>query len=153
MKLFFATVAISALGAAAAFAQSAVAPSDVIFDGDGAVAQSLTGVAGDPVAGRETFSGRKLGNCLACHVNQEMPEQSFQGEVGPELTEVGDRRNEAELRGIVANSKKTFEDTIMPGFYVDSGFNRPLEGFEGVPILTAQQVEDVVAYLLTLKEG
>ena len=101
--------------------------------------------------GRALVMEKSKGNCLACHVNSEMPEQSFQGEVGPPLDGAGDRWNEAELRGIVSNSKNTFEGTIMPGFYVQDGLVRPLKGFEGVPILTGQQVEDVVAYLMTLK--
>ncbi len=129
----------------------AVKPMDVAFS-DGMVEASLTGQAGDPAAGRKVFSNRKLGNCLACHVNSEMPEESFHGEVGPPLDGVADRWSEAELRGIVSNAKMVFEGTIMPGFYVDSGYERPLEKFEGKSILSAQQVEDVVAYLMTLKE-
>lgn len=128
-----------------------VTPSDVKFD-EGAVVQSLTGVAGDPVEGREVFKGRKLGNCLACHVNSDMPEESFHGEVGPEIAGVASRWEEAQLRAIVVNSKMVFEDTIMPAFYRDAGYTRPLEDFEGMSILTAQQVEDVIAYLQTLKE-
>ena len=128
-----------------------VAPSDVMFD-DGTVAASLTGVAGDPVAGRQVAMNRKLGNCLACHVNSDMSEQSFHGEVGPELDGVAGRWTEAELRGIVTNSKMMFEGTIMPAFYKDAGYTRLLDDFAGQPILTAQQVEDVVAYLMTLAE-
>jgi len=150
MNLIIATAVATVLGATVAMA-GATKPQDVAFE-DGAVAASVSGTAGDAATGRSVFANRKLGNCLACHVNSEMPEQSFQGEVGPPLDGAGDRWSEAELRGIVANSKQTFEDTIMPGFYVDAGFFRPLDGFEGVSILTAQEVEDVVAYLQTLKE-
>ena len=64
---------------------------------------------------------RKKGNCLACHVSVE-GEQSFHGEVGPELNGVADRWETAELRGIV-NAKKMFDGTIMPAFYRDAGFN------------------------------
>ena len=60
--------------------------------------------------------------------------------------------SDAELRGIVANAKMMFDGTIMPAFYVDAGYTRPLKKFEGKSILSAQQVEDVVAYLMTLKE-
>jgi sulfur-oxidizing protein SoxX len=56
------------------------------------------------------------------------------------------------LRGIVVNAKMMFDGTIMPAFYIDSGYERPLKKFDGKSILTAQQVEDVVAYLLTLKD-
>lgn len=129
----------------------AVAPGDVKFD-DGAVAVSLTGVAGDPAKGKDWFVGRKLGNCLACHENSDASGESFHGEVGPLLDGVGDRWSEAELRGIVANSKMMFDGTIMPAFYKDAGYTRPHEDFAGKTILTAQQIEDVVAYLKTLKE-
>lgn len=128
-----------------------VAPGDVSFE-DGVVNASLTGVAGDAANGRKVFMNRKQGNCLACHVNEDMSEQSFHGEVGPALDGVADRWSEAELRGIVTNSRMMFDGTIMPAFYVNAGYNRPLEKFDGKSILSAQQVEDVVAYLLTLKE-
>ena len=139
-----------AVGATMAVAE-AVKPMDVAFE-DGAVSASLTGQAGDAVEGRKVFANRKQGNCLACHINGDLSEQSFHGEVGPPLDGVADRWTEAELRGIVTNSKQMFEGTIMPSFYVDAGYTRPLEKFEGKSILSAQQVEDVVAYLLTLKE-
>ena len=128
-----------------------IAPADVMYE-DGAVAASLTSIAGDPASGRKVFMNRKLGNCLACHMNADMEEQPFHGEVGPPLDGVADRWEVAELRGIVTNSKMMFEDTIMPAFYKDSGYNRSLESFEGKSILNAQQVEDLIAYLLTLKE-
>jgi sulfur-oxidizing protein SoxX len=150
MRNIVITAVVVGLSASAAFAEP-VAPSAVKFE-DGLVMASLTGVAGDPVNGREVFKNRKQGNCLACHINVEMSEESFHGEVGPEMTGVANRWSEEELRGIVSNSKMMFEDTIMPAFYRDAGYERPLEGFGGQSILTAQQVEDVVAYLQTLKE-
>lgn len=144
------------IGATAAFAAMAsadtVAPDDVAFDDYGAAAASLTGVAGDAANGRKLFANRKLGNCLACHQNDDYLEQSFHGEVGPSLNGAGDRWNEAELRGIVSNAKNTFDGTIMPAFYRTSGFYRNMEKFDGKSILSAQDVEDVVAYLLTLNE-
>lgn len=128
-----------------------VAPSDVTFE-DGAVATSLTGTPGDPAEGRKWFVGRKLGNCLACHMNSDVENEQFHGEVGPPLDGVADRWSEAELRGILVNAKNMFEGTIMPAFYRDSGYTLPLDKFEGKSILSAQQVEDIVAYLKTLKE-
>lgn len=129
-----------------------VAPMDVKFTDDG-VKASLTGAAGDAAKGRAVFSNRKQGNCLACHVNAEQKEHSFHGEVGPPLDGVADRYSEAELRAIVINSKKALTDeTIMPGFYsLDLGV-RVNKKFTEKTILTAEQVEDVVAYLATLKE-
>jgi len=148
MKRTFLFASVVALGVTAAFAET-LSPTQVAFT-DGAVAESLTGVAGDPAAGRQVFANRKLGNCLACHMNEDWSEQSFHGEVGPPMDGVAERWSVAELRGIVTNAKMMFPETIMPAFYRDSGFERPLESFEGKSILTAQQVEDIVAYLQTL---
>ena len=129
-----------------------VTPSNVVSDEYGAVMASLTSTPGDAVNGRKVFMNRKQGNCLACHVNSEMSEQTFHGMVGPVLDGVADRWTQAELRGMLVNSKKVFEGTIMPAFYKDTGYFRTLKKFEGKTILEAQQVEDVLAYLLTLKE-
>ena len=129
-----------------------VAPDDVVFGEDGIVEASVTGLVGDPIAGKLAFVGRKQGNCLACHINSDASGESFHGEVGPPLDGAGSRWDEAQLRGIVINSKMTFEDTIMPSFYRTKNGVRPLKGFVDVPILSAQQVEDVVAYLKTLTE-
>ena len=147
------TITFVAGAALASFATAeTVAPADVQFDEYGAVAVSLTGVAGDAANGRKVFMNRKKGNCLACHVNDDMSEQSFHGEVGPELNGVADRWETAELRGIVVNAKKMFDGTIMPAFYRDAGFNRTLKNFDGKSILSAQEVEDLLAYISTLKE-
>lgn len=142
-----ATVATTAMAAAV------IPPQEVNF-GDGmAVSESLTGEAGDPAEGRKVFADRKLGNCLACHKDSDLGEQLFHGEVGPALDGVAGRWSEAELRAIVVNSKKVFSDqTIMPGFYtLDVGVD-VRKDLVGKTILTAQQVEDVVAYLKTLTE-
>jgi sulfur-oxidizing protein SoxX len=129
-----------------------ISPTDVSFGDYGEISASLTGVAGDPVAGKKVSTNRKLGNCLACHVNDDASSQSFHGEVGPELNGAGSRWSEEELRGIVTNSKNTFEGTIMPAFYSTENGVRTLKKFVDKTILSAQQVEDVVAYILTLKE-
>lgn len=128
-----------------------IAPGDVTIE-NLRIGTSLTGQAGDPVEGRKVFADRKLGNCLACHVNSDIPEQLFHGEVGPALDGVAVRWEPEQLRTIVVNSKAVFTDaSVMPGFYsLDVGEN-VREDLVGVTILTAQQVEDVVAYLSTLK--
>ena len=128
------------------------APTDVKFN-DGEVADSLTGKAGDPAAGREWFAGRKLGNCLACHQTTDLNALPFHGEVGPPMDGVADRYEVTELRAILVNSKEVFGDeTIMPGFYSLKAGVRVAEKFQGKTILSAQDIEDVIAYLLTLKE-
>ena len=120
-----------------------------VKDGE-SIPKSLTGKPGDPKAGRKTAIATKLGNCLACHV-MPVPEQPFHGEVGPDLGGVGGRYNEAELRLRVVDSKVLNPDTIMPAFYKKDGLHRVMKNFKGKSILTAQQVEDIVAYLATLK--
>ena len=149
MKRATITLAASLIAAGTAFADTA--PGDVVY-ADGAVEMSLTGVAGDAGNGRKVFANRKKGNCLACHVNSDWSELGFHGEVGPSLDGVGERWTEAELRGLLSNSKNTFEDTIMPAFYRADGYFRNREKFVGKTIISAQEVEDILAYLLTLTE-
>ena len=154
MKKLALWIACASLSLTTSAFADVVSPDDVkIVDGE--VAQSLTGKAGDPVAGKEVFSNRKLGNCLACHQNNDMLDLSFHGEVGPEINGVGDNWGESELRAILVNAKAVFGDqTIMPGFYYnhDKTGTRIAEKFQGKTILSAQDIEDVIAYLLTLKE-
>lgn len=152
-------LAVLAASAAALAAMSVAATAEVVkpeavkFNDDNQIAASLTGKAGDAAAGRKAFVGRKLGNCLACHVNKETSDEQFHGEVGPPLDGVAGRYSAEELRAIVVNPKKVFGDaTLMPSFYRTTGLNRVGKNFVGKTILSAQQVEDVVAYLLTLKE-
>jgi sulfur-oxidizing protein SoxX len=146
------TLAAAALCAGITTAVAAdTAPADVKFS-DGMVSQSLTGAAGKVADGRKFFADRKLGNCLACHANSDMSEQLFHGDVGPSLDGVAERWSLEQLRAIVANSKAVFGDqTVMPGFYsLDVGKNVPKD-LVGKTILTADQVESIVAYLGTLK--
>ena len=150
MRIILASTLALTVGASFGWAET-VKPMNVMYE-DGTVTSSLTGEPGDADNGRKVFMNRKLGNCLACHANADLDDQPFHGEVGPPLDGVAERWEEAELRAIVANSKMVFPDTIMPAFYIDSGYTRALEKFEGKSILDAQQVEDVVAYLMTLKE-
>lgn len=134
-----------------------VAPTDVKYV-DGAVEMSLTGEPGN-VANGSKIMNKGAGNCIACHVITDQAELAFQGEIGPPLDGVADRWSQAELRGIVANAKIMFEGTRMPAFYKTEGFTRLGNGYTGKahegevePLLSAQQIEDVVAYLMTLKE-
>lgn len=152
--------AVVALCATAAIANP-IAPDDVTYDDYGAVAESLTGTPGDPVKGAEIMVNRGLGNCVACHAVTALNDAPFHGEVGPSLDGIGGYRTAEELRGIVANAKMTFEGTVMPAFYKTSGFIRVGDGYTGkaakpeevMPILSAQEIEDVVAFLMTLKDS
>ena len=117
---------------------------------DETIPASLTGKAGDAANGKKVVIGRKKGNCLACHV-MPIPEQQFHGMTGPDLHGVGDRMDEAELRMRIVDPKIIDSDTMMPSFYRTADLHRVLKKFEGKTILSAQEVEDVVAYLMTLK--
>jgi len=135
-----------------------IVPSAVMADDYGDIATSLTGVPGDPQRGIEIMTNRGMGNCIACHQVTDLDEYPFHGEVGPSLDGTGERWSEASLRGIVVNAKAVFPESVMPSFYRVDGFIRPGDGYTGRaateinPILDAQQVEDVVAYLMTLTD-
>jgi sulfur-oxidizing protein SoxX len=154
MKLgrVFATASATLLMGGVSFAVD-VAPNDVDFQ-DKAVMESLTDAPGNAEEGVKVVINRKLGNCLACHAISALSNQPFHGDVAPPLDGVADRWKPVELRAIVSDSKKVFgEDTVMPGFYsLNVGVNVRTD-LVGKTILTAQQVEDVVAFLSTLKDG
>ena len=116
------------------------------------IPDSLTGQAGDAEAGRATFVDRQKGNCLSCHAVSSLAELSFHGEVGPPLDGVADRMDASEMRLRIVDPKIINEATIMPAFFRDAGLNHVLEGFQGKTILSAQEVEDIIAYLDTLEE-
>ena len=151
-------LAAALIGSGAIVAAESVPANDVAYDEYGSIAESLSGAAGDPANGIEVMSDRGQGNCVACHQVTDLT-AAFQGNVGPSLDGAGDRWDEAQLRGIVSNAKLTFPESVMPSFYKVDGFIRPGNEYTGkaaddtfTTLLTAQQIEDVVAYLATLKE-
>ena len=116
---------------------------------DYAIATPLTSTSGDPARGRAVILERELGNCLACHA---IPlDAEFPGSVGPPLAGVGARLTPAQLRLRVVDSKVLNPASAMPAYFRSSGLNRVQAEYVGKTILTAQQVEDVVAFLATLK--
>jgi len=117
-----------------------------------AIPLSLTGKPGDPANGKKVVVNRKKGHCIACHV-MPIPEEPFHGDVGTDLGGVADRLTAGEMRLRIVDPKVLTPDTIMPGFHRSKGLNRVLKKWRGKTILSAQEVEDVVAYLLTLKGG
>lgn len=156
MKLTTLTMAAAVFCGASVAAETG--PREVAFDEDGAVGSSLTGKPGDPATGAEIMVTKSKGNCIACHEVSDLKDAPFHGEVGPMLDGAGDRWTEAELRGLLVDAKMIFDGTVMPAFYRIDGYNRPGDAFTGkaaqgdlAPLLTAQEIEDVVAYLMTLK--
>jgi sulfur-oxidizing protein SoxX len=121
-----------------------------IVDGD-AVPVSLTGRKGDAARGRAIVANRQVGLCLLCH-SGPFPEERFQGTIAPDLRGAGARWSEGQLRLRIVDAAKLNADTIMPPYYRTEGLNRVAPAFRGKPVLTAEQIEDVVAYLVTLRE-
>ena len=147
--------ALAATAVLGAFSMPSLAEETVAYEivDESSIPESLTGRPGDPDKGREAFLNRQQGNCLGCHAVTELEAEPFHGEVGPPLDGVADIYDEGEIRLRIVNAKAVNPDTIMPGFYVTEGLHRVAEKFQGKTILTAEQVEDIVAYLLTLKES
>jgi len=122
----------------------------VAIDGD-AIGQSLTGAAGDAGRGRAIVADRQKGLCLLCHTGP-FPEQRFQGTLAPDLRGAGARWSEAQLRLRIADSGKLNPATIMPSYYRVEGLTRVGSAWQNKPVLTAEEIEDVVAFLVTLKD-
>ena len=120
---------------------------DIVGD---AIPRSLTGAPGDPVRGRAVLVKRES-TCLLCH-SGPFPDQRFQGNLSPDLTGAGSRWSEGELRLRMVDASHLNPDTIMPSFYKTDGLTRFAPNLRGKPVLTAEEIEDVVAFLTTLKE-
>jgi sulfur-oxidizing protein SoxX len=117
---------------------------------NGSIPEPLTDQPGDAESGRRIVLDREGGDCIICHA-MPLPQRQFHGTVGPPLDGVGGRYSAGELRLRLVDPKAFNPDTIMPAYYKVEDLHRVLERYRGKPMLTAQQVEDVVAYLLTLK--
>lgn len=110
----------------------------------------LCGFEGDAARGREIVAGRR-GNCLACH-RAPVPEEGSHGTIGPPLQGVGSRYTAGELRLRLVDPGRIRPDTVMPPFHRVEGLRGVRRDRDGQPILSARQIEDVIAYLLTLTE-
>ena len=144
-----ALVAVLAMIALAPMAPRAE-PAPVAIVGD-AIPQPLTAEAGDPARGRAIVVDRQKGLCLLCHVGP-FPDQRFQGDMAPDLAGAGARWSSAQLRLRIVDGSRLNPATIMPSYYRIEGLNRVAPAFREKPILDAQQVEDVVAFLATLRD-
>ncbi len=140
-------VATLMLGASASARAQGVRPYTVVGD---AIPASLTGAPGDPERGLKIVTNRQVGLCLLCH-SGPYPEERFQGTMAPTLAGAGTRWSEGQLRLRMVDAARISPETIMPPYYRVDGLTRVAPGFRGKTILTAEQIEDVVAYLKTLK--
>ena len=129
-------------------AETALRPYIVVGD---AIPASLTDTRGDPERGRAVVVNRQVGLCLLCH-SGPFPNERFQGTLAPDLKGAGSRSSEGQLRLRIVDSSRLNRDTIMPPYYRVDSLTRVAPSFRGKPILTAEQIEDVVAYLATMRD-
>ena len=145
------TVCIAALIAGLALASNAradgLAPYEITGEG---IANSLTGTAGDAARGRALVLARTT-TCILCH-SGPFPETRFQGDLAPDLTGAGNRWTVSQLRLRMVDASRFNPDTIMPSYYRADGLVRVGRNFTGKPVLSAAEIEDIVAYLATLRD-
>jgi len=116
------------------------------------IERPLTAAKGDAARGRAIVASRQVGLCVLCHAGP-LPEEPLMGNLAPDLRGAGARLSQGQLRLRIVDSRRVNPSTIMPSYYRTEGLVRVTRGLRGKPILDAQQVEDVVAYLATLKES
>ena len=136
--------------AAIAIAVAPVLAADYVVTGD-AIELPLDGAVGDAARGRAIVASRTVGLCLLCH-SGPFPEERFQGNLAPPLDGAGTRWNTGQLRLRLVDPSRQAPDSPMPAYFRTDGLARVAPAFTGKPILTASQIEDVVAYLATLRE-
>jgi sulfur-oxidizing protein SoxX len=110
----------------------------------------LTAQTGDPASGRDLFVSRDGGHCILCHRVDGL-DAPFQGTVGPPLTGIATRRGAAEIRARIMDPTRFNGDAAMPAYYRRDGLQQVPDALRGRTVLTAQQIEDLVAYLMTLE--
>jgi len=115
-----------------------------------AIVEPLAGAKGDAARGRSIIVNRQLGLCLLCH-SGPFPEERFQGTIGPDLNGVGARLSEGQIRLRIVEPSRVNPESIMPAYFRTEGLTRVAPSVRGKPILSAEQIEDVVAFLVTLK--
>jgi len=132
------------LSAASAAAQ--LTPYQVVDDG---IPDPLTGAAGDAARGRAVFANRQVSTCLLCHADPSA--DVAQPTIGPSLREVGARLTPSQIRLRLVDASRLDPETVMPPFYAVAGLRRVAHAWQGRPVLTATQIEDLVAFLATLR--
>jgi sulfur-oxidizing protein SoxX len=144
-----AMAAAALLGAAATAGAQDRGLAVYAVEGD-AIVRSLTGRPGDASRGRDIALARERGNCIVCHV-LPAPEERMHGDVGPGLAGVAGRLSEGQMRLRLVDGRRLNPASIMPSYYRVDGLLRVGKAYAGKPVLTAEEVEDVLAYLMTLR--
>ncbi len=115
------------------------------------IPEALEGAVGDATRGRAIVASRQTGLCLLCH-SGPIPEERFQGNLAPDLAGAGRRWSADQLRLRLVDPRRLNPDSIMPAYYRSEGLTRVGLAWQGKPLLNAQQLEDVVAYLASLRD-
>src|SRR5689334_6633338 len=144
-RIAYLTGILAALGSVAS--AQGLRTYDIIGD---AIPASLTGTAGDATRGRALVVDRSS-TCILCH-SGPFPEQNFQGDVAPSLAATGSRWSAGQIRLRLVDASRMNAATIMPSYYRIDGLSRVGRAWQGKSILTAEQIEDIVTYLVTLRE-
>jgi sulfur-oxidizing protein SoxX len=139
------------IAAALAAALTGAACADAYTVVGDAIPSPLAGAPGDPVRGRSIVVNRQHGLCLLCH-SGPFPEERFQGTIGPDLRGVARRLSEGQIRLRIVDAGRVNPETIMPAYFRTEGLTRVAPAFRGKPVLSAGEIEDVVAYLTTLRD-
>ena len=138
-----------ALAISALLALPIPSQAQIIWDGD-AIPSSLSGQPGDPIKGRTIVTSRQTGLCILCHAGP-FPEERFQGNLAPDLKLSVANLSVAQLRARLVDPSKTNTNTIMPAYFRIDHLQRVAPPFAGKTVLSAKEIEDVIAYLLTIK--
>lgn len=123
----------------------------LLVGGADSIEMPLDGQIGDSTRGRAIVVARQVSTCLLCHAGP-FPEAEFQGDIGPSLAGVGNRLSRGQLRLRIVNAAAVNPETVMPSFYTTTGLTRVGRQWQGRPVLDARQIEDVVAFLATLRD-
>ena len=138
-----------ALAISALLALPIPSQAQIIWDGD-AIPSSLSGQPGDPIKGRTIVTSRQTGLCILCHAGP-FSEERFQGNLAPDLKLSVANLSAAQLRARLVDPSKTNTNTIMPAYFRIDHLQRVAPPFVGKTVLSTQEIEDVIAYLLTIK--
>ena len=148
MKTLAAILALTCLAGCDSQAEARLA-TPVEVDGD-MIPAALRGLQGNAGRGETVFTEREQGHCVLCHAVEGL-DAEFQGNVGPPLTGLGDRLSPGQIRLRIADAQRIWPQTVMPSYYRTGGLHQVGHAYQGKPALTAQQIEDLVAYLSGLK--
>lgn len=146
-SVHIAALIVAGLAFVCAASADELVPYEIVGDG---IAESLTGLPGDAVRGRALVLARTT-TCILCH-SGPFPETRFQGDLAPDLTGAGNRWSASQLRLRLVDASRFNPETIMPSYYRKDGLVRVGRNFAGKPILSAAEIEDIVAFLATLRD-